>query len=355
MVVIRCSVPGCSYTSDDVSEALAIALLTNHGLAHQIAPRGDAPRGPKLDRPKVDVGVTIEEWNIFLRRWTWFKDGSHIDDVSAPSQLFQCAGPDLGDRLLTSDANIASKTVAQILAAMRSLAVVPVAASVLRSELLQLRQDRDESCRAFAARVRGKAEACAFFARCQHRCQCGEVCTGNVDYTDNVIRDILLNGIYDLDIRRDVLGTRDIIETPVNDVVALVEGKEMARNALPSSSQSAVSTFRRQQKAMTVQPILPHVDRSKHGQCPDCQKSYQLFTQGAKGWNSKPHAFCIDCWRARCRRKRPSEIRQQPPSEMQAVELDLVSQLSSNHCSDTGQHGDINVISLDHHVFSKGE
>ena len=351
MVVIRCSVPGCTYTSDDVSEALAIALLTNHGLAHQ---RGEAPRGPKLDRPKVDVGVTIEEWNIFLRRWTWFKDGSQIDDASAPSQLFQCAGPDLGDRLLTSDANIASKTVAQILATMRSLAVVPIAASVLRSELLQVRQDRDESFRAFAARVRGKAEACAFFARCQHQCQCGEVCTGNVDYTDNVIRDILLNGIYDLDIRRDVLGTRDIIETPVNDVVALVEGKEMARNALPSSSQSAVSTFRRQQKATTVQPTPLQVDRSKHGQCPDCHKSYQLFTQGAKGWNSKPHALCIDCWRARRRRKRQSEIRQQPSSEMQAVESDLISQLSANHCSAIA-HGDINVISLDHHVFSKGE
>ena len=374
MVVIRCSVPGCNYTTENVSEALAIALLTNHGLAHQVAPRDNAHRGPKLDRPKVDIGVTIEEWNIFLRRWTWFKDGSHIDNASAPSQLFQCAGPDLGDRLLTSDANIASKTVEQILAAMRSLAVVPVAASVLRSELLQLHQDRDESCRAFAARVRGKAEACAFVAQCQHRCQCGEVCTGNVDYTDNVIRDILLNGIYDLDIRRDVLGTRDIIKTPVNDVVALVEGKEMARNALPSSAQSAVSTFRRQQKATKVQPTLvmptpSQADRSKHGQCPDCQKSYQLFTQGAKGWNSKPHALCIDCWRARRRRKRPLEVRQQPPSELQVVESDLVSQLTANHCFAVepqserqahrllaiAQHGDINIVSLDHHVFSKGE
>jgi len=115
MVVIRCSVPGYTYTSEDVSEALAIALLTNHGLAHQIAPPGSAP---KMDRPKVDVGVTIEEWNIFLRCWTWFKDGSHIDDASASSQLFQCAGPEFGDRLLTTDANIASKTVTQILAAM---------------------------------------------------------------------------------------------------------------------------------------------------------------------------------------------------------------------------------------------
>ena len=358
MVVIRCSVPGCTYTIENVSEALAIALLTNHGLAHQS--RDNTPRGPKLDRPKVDVGVTIEEWNIFLRRWTWFKDGSHIDDASAPSQLFQCAGPELGDRLLTSDANIASKSVAQILAAMRSLAVVPVAVSVLRSELLQLRQDRNESCRAFAARVRGKAEACVFSFRYQHQCQCGEVCTGTVDYTDNVIRDVLLNGIYDLDIRRDVLGTRDIITTSVNDVVALVEGKEMARNALPSSSQSAISTFRRQQKAIKVPqtlatPTQSQVDRSKHGQCPDCHKSYQLFTQGAKGWNSKPHAFCIDCWRARRRRNRPSEIRQQPPSEIQAVESDPVSQLTANHCSVTVQHGDINVVSLDHHVFSKGE
>ena len=35
MVVVECSVPHCELKTLDVSEALAIALLTNHGLAHQ--------------------------------------------------------------------------------------------------------------------------------------------------------------------------------------------------------------------------------------------------------------------------------------------------------------------------------
>jgi hypothetical protein len=103
MVVVTCSVPDCEFQTDDVSEQLAIALLTNHGLAHQTPSPAPAtnpapvPRGPKLERPKVDVGITDEQWNIFLRRWEVFRTGSGIDDESAPSQLFQCAGADLGD------------------------------------------------------------------------------------------------------------------------------------------------------------------------------------------------------------------------------------------------------------------
>ena len=108
---------------------------------------------------------------------------------------------------------------------MRPLAVIPVATGVLRTELLQLRQERDEPFRAFTARVRGKAETCAFSTKCE----CGK----NVDYTDHVIRDVLRNGISDPDIRREVLGTKNVLQTPVNDVIALVENKEMARNALP--------------------------------------------------------------------------------------------------------------------------
>ena len=107
----------------------------------------------------------------------------------------------------------------------------------LWSQLLENLQERDEPFRAFTARVRGKAETCAFSTKCE----CGK----NVDYTDHVIRDVLLNGISDPDIRREVLGTKDVLKTPVNDVIALVENKEMARNALPSSTLSVVSSFKR--------------------------------------------------------------------------------------------------------------
>ena len=265
MVIITCSVPGCEFTSGDVSEAhQAIAPPT----ASVTAP---VPRGPKLERPKVDVEVTTEEWNLFVRRWDVFRAGSGINDTSAPSQLFQCAGTELGDSLLKVNVNPVTDSVAQLLASMRSLAVIPVATGVLRHELLQLRQERDETFRAFAARVRGKAETCAFSAAC--------TCGNNVDYTNHVIRDVLLSGIADPDIRREVLGTLDILTKAVNDVIALVENKEMARNALPSSTMSAVSSFRRRNEtlaAATTTTIPPQSDRGKRAPCPDCKQPLQL-------------------------------------------------------------------------------
>ena len=146
MVVVECSVPGCEFKTSDVSEPLAIALLGNHSLAHQSSMAQSTPaalRGPKLERPKINVGVSIEDWNVFLRRWEVFRTGSNVDEASSPSQLFQCAGAELGDSLLMTNPNIASEPLEQLLTAMRSLAVIPVATCVLRSELLQLRQERD--------------------------------------------------------------------------------------------------------------------------------------------------------------------------------------------------------------------
>ena len=174
MVVIACTIPTCDFTTNDISEALAIALLANHSLAHQktlpittgpsLPP---VPRGSKLERPKVNIGVSTEEWNVFTRCWEVFRTGSGIDDASAPSQLFQCAENELGDSLLKTNPHASSNTLPDLLAAMCSLAAIPVATSVLRTVLLQLRQERDERFRAFTVRLRGKAETCAFTTKCE--------------------------------------------------------------------------------------------------------------------------------------------------------------------------------------------
>lgn len=115
--------------------------------------------------------------------------------------------------------DVAVGPVLTLLAAMRSLAVLLVVMCILCTELLQLRQECDKASHAFSARLRGKAEACTNTV-----CECGKT----VDYTSHIIRDVLINGIHDSDIRRDI----------VNDVLALVENREMARNALPLSTHS---------------------------------------------------------------------------------------------------------------------
>ena len=50
-----------------------------------------------------------------------------------------------------------------------------------------------------------------------------------------MIRDTLLNGIADDEICREILGGADMLTRAVNEIVALVEAKEMARKAVPSN------------------------------------------------------------------------------------------------------------------------
>ena len=84
---------------------------------------------------------------------------------------------------------------------MKALDVMPTATGVLRAKLLDMKQKQDEPYRSFSSRVRGKAETCAFLT--VSRCVCGV--SNSVDYTDQIIRDVLISGIYDTDIRRDIL------------------------------------------------------------------------------------------------------------------------------------------------------
>ena len=92
MVVIDCAYPGCAFQSEDAPEAVACAILQSHAFSHA-TPGPNSIRapseGPKLTRPSIDVGVSLEAWNVFTRRWQMFRQGSGINEASATAQLFQ--------------------------------------------------------------------------------------------------------------------------------------------------------------------------------------------------------------------------------------------------------------------------
>ena len=81
-----------------------------------------------------------------------------------------------------------------VLKAMRPLALIPVTRWVTRAELFEMNQSNDEPIR-----VRGKAETCGFTPSA--KCSCGELI--QADYTEEVIKYIILAGICNLDIRND--------------------------------------------------------------------------------------------------------------------------------------------------------
>jgi hypothetical protein len=92
MPAIACQVDGCVYVTDDV--ATAIALLNSHVINHRATPvdglsADTRHRGPKLERPKIQLNATTEDWNNFIRHWDIYRSGSGIDEASAPGQLLE--------------------------------------------------------------------------------------------------------------------------------------------------------------------------------------------------------------------------------------------------------------------------
>ena len=82
-------------------------------------------------------------------------------------------------------------------------------------------------------------------------------CSLDVDFTDVIIRDVLIAGIADMDIRREILGTDSILARSTNDFISLVESKEMARNALPSTTTSISN-----EKTCSIRTVVPGLPKN---------------------------------------------------------------------------------------------
>jgi len=385
-IKMQCPAPECTFQTAEAEASVVAVLLSIHAsTVHtpQATASVSTPRGPKLDRPRVDSGIDEETWNAFIRRWDAFRLGSGITIGEAPRQLFHCASDALGDLILKSDPSITTRSLEEVRQLMKSLAVIPVSIGVIRAELSKMSQDADEQFRTFAAKVRGKAETCAF-STCV-KCSCGLDIIA--DYTNEVIIDVLLAGIYDTDIRLEALSDRGLMKKTVNDVITFVESREMARNAIPSPALSAISSFKRNSKPQLANSLTQSLqtqqadassqkepsaaDKGKTGSCAECGVAFKIFTQNARGWNKKPHKLCKDCWKLKNQRPRNGNL----PAESNAVAEEFsVSQISAMSADTTIQASGVNVtqspsqsrihlqktsgpqvVALHHHIFQKGE
>ena len=298
MPVINCPIDGCKYKTEDVSEAIVIKLLEMHTLTHT-ASQPARIKGPKLSRPTIDVGANEEIWNTFKRRWETFMKGSGIQQNEASAQLFECAGNELSELALRLDPTIASHPTDKIMSTLHSLAVIPVAIGVTRAELMKMKQKSDETFRTFAARVKGKAETCDY----QVEVFCGK-CENviNAQYATETMKDVLLAGILDIDIRREALNCEGLIRKPINQLISFVERREMSKSAAPEVNMSAISSFKRGKNKKLI--IYAHGERQyakpnyqETRSCPSCHNLYKPYKQGRNGWNKRPYHICFNCWK----------------------------------------------------------
>ena len=243
---IPCQFTGCEYVAENLSEAVAIAMYSSHTASHQqtsTSASTSKQRMPKIDRPELKQDTTDEDWATFEAEWKRYKRCTHITPNEIADQLFQCCERSLGRLLIKENPGVIETGESALLDAMKKMAVIKVATSVRRANLLGQKQDHGETFREFYANVRSSAGTCDYKVLCPHEC-----CRDNprIDYTPQVVKDVLIAGIADGDIRKDVLGWSELDQKIDKEVVAFVEEKEIARNAYSStSSTNAMSGYRR--------------------------------------------------------------------------------------------------------------
>ena len=295
MTRLQCGFTGCTYVSESESEQVALLQFQSHMASHQQTQQARVAttkqKLPPIERPKLKQDINEEEWNTFYQEWKRFRRCTDIPVGQESDQLFDCCEKSLGRLLLREDPDIIEAGEEALLDAMKKMAVIKIATSVRRTKLLSLKQDHGQNIREFYANVKAQASTCNFSVKCAQTC-CANA--PNVDYTPLVVKDILISGIADPDIRKDVLEWPELDTKSVRDLVGFIEGKETSKKAwtVQSSDAAGISGYKKLNKQ--DEPDLKKL--ALKSKCGRCGVQISQYTRGRSGRiNKTPYKLCIKC------------------------------------------------------------
>ena len=356
---IDCSAPDCNTSWPNTTPPeILLSLINLHArTAHPPtpvstpAPASSAAKVEKVKRPVIAAAGTSEEWSYFELRWSEYKAATHLTGPDVAYQLLECCEEGLRRDLTRTFGALTSKDEQTILANIKSLAVRQENIMVARMQLQQMRQDRDEPVRAFAARLRGQASVCNYKKDC--------TCNLIVDFSDIMIRDALIRGLEDEEIRLDILG-RPEQDMSLEKVLQYVEAKESGRRSAGRLQHTASGT------TTTAAATSSYKRRSKDKAQPRDTKPQLCGHCGKPGHTSakqdrikKCPAYNHTCTKCRllhhhesvCRqsqRKQPSQTANTQESPDDATSI-FQSLCSVNDTPPMSAH----AITLDHHIYNE--
>ena len=141
-------------------------------------------------------------------------------------------------------------------------------------------QNADEPSRSFLAKVQGKAATCEFTTKCTEEC-CSEE-GKSADFTNTIVKYVLVNGLVDAEIRREVLGWKRLDESSLTETVAFIEQKEMARDAIKGRTAASPAEEARPRREI------------KCGRC-ETQMTQHIRLKSGK---LRKRKLCGQCWKA---------------------------------------------------------
>ena len=359
MAEIPCPAPGCStkWPANQPPEVLTLLISLHASTAHPgTTPPTSAPsvQAEKVRRPTVKAAGTSEEWAYFTQRWCEYKAATHLTGTDVIFQLLECCEETLRKDLTRTFGALNSSDETTILDHMKTLAVRQENVMVARCHLQQMTQDRDEPVRTFAARIRGQAGVCRFEVDCP-------ACTHTINYSDIMVRDAIIRGLEDSEIRLDILSESDqdmSLEKALQLIEAKESGKRSANRLLNTDAASTAAAAhsqyrqsRRQNQPRILHPPTPSMI------CGYCGK--RGHSQSRQERVCKCPAYnhtCAQCGKlhhfdSMCRNSQRKQV--QPSTTAQVTHDDTASTFQSLCSIELGPPSNALAITLDHHIYDE--
>ena len=187
-----------------------------------------------------------------------------MTDVTGKDKVIQlleyCSEQLHKDLTQNAGGSLTDKTAAEVMEAIKKLAVREENTMVARVQLHNMCQDWDEMIRSFGAHLHGQAGVCKFLVTCPG-------CNAEVNYTENVLRDVLTRSLAYSEIQLDLLGDRNQ-EMSLEEVFQFIEVKEAGR----LSQSQGVDAAHSQYQCAKQDEIKYHKDGDNNELCSYCNK-----------------------------------------------------------------------------------
>ena len=161
-----------------------------------------------------------------------------------------------------------------------------------------------------------------------------------IDFTDIILKDVLVTGLAGEDIRKEVLGWGSLDEKDVNETIGFIEAKEMARDAMTQPAVTASVSSYKSLRKITKRP-------SGKITCNICSKISTKFIWSRKNNKYIECSTCKQCWI----KSRKKDYHGDNKCADETNALLVGGSYTQNFDKAVNVNGIINVVKLDHYVF----
>ena len=297
---VTCSHPTCDYsTPADADLATALQFLTLHvQTAHPIAPgpvnqlQRPITKVETRSRPEVTMDTTEADWRFFISEWDDYKRVTGITGQSILDELWSCMKGDLKRLAFDQGGKETLTTEVLMIARIKSLAVTELHSAVHTISLHEAKQAKEESTKAFAARVQGIAASCNL----TKPCTCGIA----VSFTDETVYHVVLAGLRDPEMQERCLAAAYLKSvTNLPQLIQFCSAEESSKSGNNALVGALKSRYQKEKRAAHIstsqQPTFPK---------PAIKPANQTYTcmgcDGYPHWKNKSEcpAFKVIC--AKC-------------------------------------------------------